>query len=706
MTPTAPRRAPRRPSRRVLTLLGAAALAPTLALTLWQPAGSAAPPEETTPAAHGMIPVADAFRSGGAQPGQDALALTGFAAEGARAVFTVAGAEEGASGLTVHYRTQGEETATVTLLANGTEVERLALPGTAGAWDTLETGVPLRAGLNTVTLRTASGDNGAFELSGITVADAAPAPTRGAALPYTAYEAEAGTTDGTVIGPDRTYLTVPSEASGRQAVVLEETGSHVEFELTEPANALTLRHSIPDSADGTGIDATLSLYVNGEHHRDLELTSRHAWVYGEYPYTNNPAEGSPHRFFDESRVLLDEELPAGTVLRLQKDAEDTADSYTVDLLEAETAPGPGTMPDGFVDATERGVTPDDGSDDTAALNEALAQTSSEGLGLWLPPGDYHISDHVNLTGATLRGAGEWHTVLRGSDGLGGFFGRGGTSVVQDLTLDGGATVRDDAGDHAAFEGDFGSGSTLQNIWIEHSKVGLWIQSPTDGLLATGLRIRDTYADGVNLHRGTANTEVTHSSIRNTGDDGLAMWSESEAVSDSAFRFNTVQVPLLANAVGIYGGHANGVEDNVLADTVTSSAGIAISTRFSPVPFSGTTSVRRNTLLRTGGYEPNWDSAFGALWIYADTSDITAPVVVNDLEIVDSTYSGILVSWQRTVTELSVSDVEITGTGRFGIEINAAGSGTFSGVRVSGAAEGGLDLTGGFTVERGEGNSGW
>ncbi|MEV1021279.1 glycosyl hydrolase family 28-related protein [Streptomyces sp. NPDC050264] len=534
---------------------------------------------------------------------------------------------------------------------------------------------------------------------------AVAAQARGASLPYTTYEAENGTTDAPAIGPDRTYLTPASEASGRTAVKLQETGSYVEFKLTQAANALNLRYSIPDSADGRGQDATLSVYADGTALTDLHLTSRHSWVYGQYPYTNNPSDGSGHRFFDETRALLGRTLPAGTVLRLQKDAADTAASYTVDLLETEEAPAAATMPSGYVSATDLGVTPDDGQDDTAALNDALARAKNDGDGLWLPAGTYHLSDHVNLSGVALRGAGEWHTVLRGTGLKGGLYGQGGTSSVQDLMIDGDNTVRDDAGGQAAIEGDFGTGSVIKNVWIQHTKVGLWINAPTTGLRASDLRIRDTYADGVNLHGAVRDTVVSNSSIRGTGDDALAMWSDGGTATGNAFRGNTVQLPLLANGAAVYGGSDNSVEDNTITDTVTSAAGIAVSTRFGE-PFSGTTTVARNTLARTGSYEPNWNAKLGALWVYADTSDITAPVVLTDNDVLDSTYSGLLVSYQKRVADLRVDNLRIERAGHYGIEINAAGAGTFSGATVTGAATGGLDLAGGFTATRGAGNSGW
>jgi hypothetical protein len=65
-----------------------------------------------------------------------------------------------------------------------------------------------------------------------------------------------------------------------------------------------------------------------------------------------------------------------------------------------------------------------------------------------------------------------------------------------------------------------------------------------------------------------------------------------------------------------------------------------------------------------------------------------------------------VSFEKTVTNLTLQNVKIANTGLYGIEINSAGSGTFSGVTVSGTASGGLNLAGGFTITRGSGNSGW
>ncbi|WP_282203867.1 carbohydrate-binding protein [Kitasatospora fiedleri] len=678
----------------------------------------------------GTLEAESAALSGGAVVAADHSGYTGSGFVGgftdgnkgnATAAFTVPSGQAGTGSVTLRYANGTGSAKTLTLLVNGASAGQVTLPATANwdSWATVQQAVTLAAGTNTVALKFTTADSGNVNLDSLTPTTptgtgspspspsdpGTPAPTgAGATLPFTSYEAEAGTTNGTVLTPDRTYLSTAAEASGRSAVKLTQTGQYVEIKLTAPANAVNLRYSLPDSADGKGLDATLSVYADGQALPDLSLTSRYAWVYGAYPYTNNPGEGQAHRFFDETRATLGRTLPTGTVLRFQKDAGDTAASYTLDLVEAEQTGTAETLPSGYLSAASLGVTPG-GPDVTAALNTALNTAKSQGKGLFLPAGTYTVSDHVNLSGVKLRGAGVWYTVLRGTGLKGGLYGQGGTSTVENLTVDGQNTVRDDANGQAGIEGDFGTGSVIRNVWVRHTKVGLWINAPTKGLQASDLRIRDTYADGVNLHGAVNGTVVSNSSIRGTGDDALAMWSDGAAVTDSAFRHNTVQLPALANGAAVYGGSGNSVQDNLISDTVTAGAGITVSTRFGQ-PFTGTTTVSGNVLRRTGSMEVNWNSKLGAVWIYADQSDLTQPVVLNGNTVEDSTYSGLLLSWQKQIADLRVDGLTITRTGANGIEGNATGRGTFANTKVSQTAEAPLNVTGGFTIQRGTGNSGW
>ncbi|MFG1639548.1 CBM35 domain-containing protein [Amycolatopsis sp. NPDC049252] len=644
-----------------------------------------------------------AFLSGGATVGATTAGytgpgyVTGFATTGARLVRTFAMASAGTSTATIRFSGGGA----LAVSANGRDAGSATLPSGTG-WRTATISVPVRAGVNTLQL---AGTGSDVQVDSVVVANETALAARGATTPYTEYEAEAGTTTGTVLAADRTFHTVQAESSGRRAVRLGATGQSVSVTLTKPANAVTLRFSIPDTADGAGQTAPLALYANGTKIRDLSLTSNYSWVYGAYPYTNVPSQGSPHRYYDETRALIGD-WPAGTVLKLQKDASSTAAYYDVDLLDAEQAPAAATAPAGALSITSYGAVPDNGSDATSAINAAIAAGAAQNKPVWIPAGTFRITSKINVANVHVYGAGPWYSVIQGTGPRGGFFGTGGNVTLADFAIFGDVRIRDDNGSDAALDGNFGAGSFVQNLWIEHTKVGLWADSGTNGLYVVGTRIRDTFADGVNIHANVTNVRVDQSMVRNTGDDGLAMFSEGSAVTSSAYTFNTVQSPALANGIGVFGGAGNRVEDNVVSDNVEAGSGITVGTRFNPVPLSGTTSIRRNTLVRTGSFEHNWNSAIGGLWIYADSAPIAAPIVVEDLTLTDSSYQGVLLSFQKSITQLSFDRVTITGAGTYGIETNATGSASIAHTTVTGATSGGLLNDGGYTLVRGAGNSGF
>src|SRR5690349_6229682 len=154
-----------------------------------------------------------------------------------------------------------------------------------------------------------------------------PPGSRGAAVPWIEYEAENEETNGEIITPDRTFGTIASESSGRSAVKLSQAGDHVQFQSKETANSVVVRFVIPDSEDGAGLESTISLYVDNILRQKIQLTSKYAWSYGGEEETFNvPAAGGAHHFYDEARALVGE-IPAGAVVKFQKDPDDDAEYY-------------------------------------------------------------------------------------------------------------------------------------------------------------------------------------------------------------------------------------------------------------------------------------------------------------------------------------------------------------------------------------------
>ncbi len=179
---------------------------------------------------------------------------------------------------------------------------------------------------------------------------------RGANMPYDYYEAEDGVTGGgaTVVGPNRTIGDLAGEASGRRAVTLNSNGAYVEWTTKARTNTLVTRFSIPDSAGGGGISSTLNVYVDGTFHKAINLTSKYAWLYGaEAGPGNSPGAGGPRHIYDEANIMLDSSIPAGSRIRLQKDAGQHT-TYAIDFVSLEQVapianPDPAryTVPAGF-----------------------------------------------------------------------------------------------------------------------------------------------------------------------------------------------------------------------------------------------------------------------------------------------------------------------------------------------------------------------
>jgi len=531
----------------------------------------------------------------------------------------------------------------------------------------------------------------------------------GANLPYAEVQAENSATNGTVIGPSYTQGQLADEASYRKAVTLQGTGQYVTFTTPVAANSIVFRYSIPDSSDGSVYTAPLSLYINGTKQPDFTLTNAYSWYYGSYPFTNTPGS-NPHHFFDEVHRLFATTYPAGTTFKLQVDSEDNASGYTIDFADFEQVGAALAQPAGSVPVTSEGADPTGASDSTGAFNAAISAAGPGGT-VWIPPGTYNIPGHISVNNVTVAGAGMWYSTVTGV--APGFYGNSAPSPstnvhLQNFAIFGNVQDRNDSAQVNGIGGAM-SNSTVSGIWIEHMKVGAWMDGPMTGLTFSGMRIRDTTADGINLHGGVTSSTITNSDIRNTGDDGIATWADSSIGADAndTISSNTVQLQQLANGIAVYGGHDITVTGNLVMDTgITQGGGIQVGQRFTSTPV-GTITISNNTMIRDGDLDPNWQFGVGALWFDGSQGAITGPINVTNALIEQSPFEG--VQWvEGTVSGVSLSNVTIAGTGTFALQEQTGGTATFANVTATGvngpaavySCEGSN-----FTVTDGGGNSG-
>jgi len=480
-------------------------------------------------------------------------------------------------------------------------------------------------------------------------------------MPWTTYEAEGMKTTGLVLGPRYDPNLVETESSGQKCVKLVAEGEFVEFTADASANAAVVRYSLPDSKEGGGTNASLDLFINGRKVRALALTSRYSWLYGNYPFSNRPDEGKPRNFFDEIRVK-DLSIVRGDVIRLQRAAADAA-YCIVDLVDLENAPAPLAAPADSLCILDFGVDRNGEIDATNALRKCIAEAQEQRKPVWIPAGDYKLTGEILVpSSVTIQGAGMWHTTFVGDTMLYDQSARrvrlklaGSHIHIADFSIVGRLNYRNDSEPNDGIIGAGCADSSLSRVWLEHTKVGVWIYNGVN-LVIDGCRFRNTLADGVNLCVGTRGTVIQNCTARGTGDDCFAIWP---AASDQGFvgrgpasgsnviRRCTGQLTFLANGAAIYGGANNRIEDCLFTDIATG-CGILISTTFPTSDekleidnnFSGTTLVTNCELLRCGGYDHDW-AWRGSLQVCMDRRSISG-LTVSNVAIHDSISSGITI----------------------------------------------------------------
>ncbi|MFI8946018.1 discoidin domain-containing protein [Streptomyces sp. NPDC053750] len=509
---------------------------------------------------------------------------------------------------------------------------------------------------------------------------------RGANMPYAMYEAEDGTVGGgaQVVGPNRTIGDIAGEASGRRAVHLDATGEYVEFTTKADTNTLVTRFSIPDAPGGGGIDSTINVYVDGVMKKALPLTSKYAWLYGaEASPGNAPSAGAPRHIYDEAHIMLGETVPAGSRIRLQKDAANTTD-YAIDFVNLEQV-APVANPDPAAYAVPAGFTHQDVQN---ALDRVRMDGTGKLVGVYLPPGDYRTSSKFQVYGKAVQvvGAGPWFTRFHApstQDNTDVGFRADATakgSSFANFAYFGNYTSRID-GPGKVFDFSNVSDIVIDNIWNEHM-VCLYWGANTDRITIKNSRIRNMFADGVNMTNGSTDNLVSNNDARATGDDSFALFSAIDAggadMKNNLYENLTTTLTWRAAGLAVYGGYSNTFRNIHIADTLVYS-GITISSLDFGYPMNGfgtdPTTFENISIVRAGGHF--WgQQTFPGIWVFS-ASKVFQGIRVNHVDIVDPTYSGIMFQTnyvggqpQFPIKDTVFTDVSVTGARKSGDAFDA------------------------------------
>ena len=155
-----------------------------------------------------------------------------------------------------------------------------------------------------------------------------------------------------------------------------------------------------------------------------------------------------------------------------------------------------------------GADPSGRRDSADAFDKAIAFAKRTHLKVYIPPGTYQVNRHIIVDDVTIEGAGSWYTIIKGQRGRARARRRR-TARCTPASASTARTRRTAAARNVhlsgfAIEGDVReridtdqvngiggamSDSTIDGLYIQHTKVGLWFDGPMTNVQVTEQRHR-------------------------------------------------------------------------------------------------------------------------------------------------------------------------------------------------------------------------
>ena len=187
-------------------------------------------------------------------------------------------------------------------------------------------------------------------------------------------------------------------------------------------------------------------------------------------------------------------------------------------------------------ASDLGVAPDSGRDETARLQAAIDKAAERHVALHLPAGRY-LSRSLTLRHGSILTGVPGATVLQHTGGAALLSGEGGDLTSLDgLTLIGGRTI--DPRARGLVEFDRSPHIALRNLTIE--------ASPTNGIaltgcsgLVTGCRISGALKAAL-FSLDAEGLEISHNTINSAADNGILVWRSEQGVDGTIVAMNRIE----------------------------------------------------------------------------------------------------------------------------------------------------------------------
>ena len=448
------------------------------------------------------------------------------------------------------------------------------------------------------------------------------------------------------------------------------------------------------------------------------MTSQYAYLYNQYPFSNDPNAGllhprlvahrvrvraavrpagfepatpfRPMKFYDEERLLLGKTYKAGETIRLTAPA---GVAWTViDLIDTELVGQPYVKSPGAVERARLRRRPqgphrlragDRSGRSPRRRRRAAPSTSRRGRSASTVTSSSTTSrSRAPGTGTRRSRVARSRSPSRHADGSVhtgvGFYGKdaaaGGSHDVHlsGFAIEGDVRERIDTDQVNAIGGAFHD-SSFTDLHIQHTKVGLWFDGPMSNVVVERNVIVDQIADALNFHIGVTDSVARDNFVRNSGDDGLAMWAESQRRHDADERRGTCSTTTPCRPRRSRTASRSTAAPTSRSRTTSWPTRSARAARCTPDRGSARTRSTDAVASRTtrrparARYELNWNIGLGSIWIYALEGSISGIRVTGD-HYLDSTYNAIMLvsDWGvkdlYSISDVSFEDVRVDGTG--------------------------------------------
>lgn len=302
-----------------------------------------------------------------------------------------------------------------------------------------------------------------------------------------------------------------------------------------------------------------------------------------------------------------------------------------------------------------GAKPNDGADDTAAFNAALAAAKTQGKSVRVPDGTFHKNNLIYVDSVKLIGNGDKSEIVSTNFQKSSIYLRGKKPCVQGIKhrFDTAGVSRQSHGDTCSLFVDKAQGFTIENVTV--------IGSPSAGILNWGgvgtaaepcliknCRVSGTLADGIHNTNAANFVRVEGNTVSQSNDDGIAVVSYRKYVTpcrNITILNNTIDNINWARGIAVVGGEFVEVLDNRI--NRTTAAGIylvAEANEWDTFGLKGI-NVRRNSIERAcsdANGSPICPTGHPGILISGRTGFVAEDITVDTNTIRSPTTDGIRV----------------------------------------------------------------